>query len=89
MWVTGSAQFKMSDELRTNLVVEQALMDADDSDYTAIWANAIYTMPVGLEWGGELGMVMADDNSSGPAHAHGWGTADGDMVVRLQARYAF
>ncbi|WP_114417279.1 hypothetical protein [Marinospirillum perlucidum] len=88
MWVTGSAQFRATETVRANLVVEQAMMDADDSDYTALFVNAIYTTPVGLEWGAEVGTVSADASSGGPLLGSG-GNSDGDMTVRLQARYAF
>ncbi|WP_404414561.1 DcaP family trimeric outer membrane transporter [Marinospirillum sp.] len=87
MWVSAAAQFKATDSVRANLVVEQAMMDGDNEDYTAIWANAIYTTPVGMEWGAEVGTVSADGTNA-PALATG-GKADGDMTVRLQARYAF
>lgn len=87
-WLSVAGQFKVNDQVRTNLVVEQAMMDADDSDYTAIWVNAFYKMASGFEWGGELGTVSADAGSAGPALATG-GKADGDMTFRLQAKYAF
>ena len=87
-WVSVAGQFKVNDQVRTNLVVEQSMLDKDDTDYTAIWVNAFYKMPSGFEWGAELGTVSADAGSKGPALGTG-GNADGDMTFRLQAKYAF
>ncbi|MFK7160626.1 hypothetical protein V6U78_06205 [Marinospirillum sp. MEB164] len=83
-YVSVGAQYRINQQLRTNLLVEQALRDADDSDYTALWANAFYTMPSGWEWGGELRYMTADDNA-GKLN----GLGDSDMRISLQAKYAF
>ncbi|HKM14885.1 MAG TPA: hypothetical protein VJY63_03020 [Marinospirillum sp.] len=86
--VSVSGQFKISDQVRTNLVVEQYMDDGDDKDYTQVWANIIYRMPVGLEWGAEVHMVSGDDFAKAAA-PYGGAEVDGDMTFRLQARYAF
>jgi hypothetical protein len=93
--VSVAASMKLSDQLRANLVVEQTMMDADNSDYTSIWVNAFYKLPSGWEWGAEVQVVSADDfgvvnptfNAAGTVVTGG--QADSDMVVRLQAKYAF
>lgn len=86
-----SGQFKINDQIRTNLVVEQYMDEGNDADYTQVWVNAIYRMPVGLEWGAELHMVSADSGADvgKPQSAYGAAAKDKDMTVRLQARYAF
>lgn len=86
--VSVSGQVKITDKVRTNLVVEQYMADADDSDYTQAWVNAIYKMDVGLEWGAEVHMVSGDDLAKAAA-PYGGAAVDGDMTFRLQARYAF
>lgn len=86
--VSVSGQFKVTDKVRTNLVVEQYMDDADDKDYTQAWVNAIYKMDVGLEWGAELHSVFGDDSAKAAA-PYGGAAKDGDMTFRLQARYAF
>lgn len=90
--VSVAGQMKLSDQVHTNLVVEQFMADADDSDYTAVWVNAFYKMASGWEWGAELRVVSADDTyTHGPAPANKQinGLIDGDMRVSLQAKYAF
>ncbi|SFX20931.1 hypothetical protein [Marinospirillum alkaliphilum] len=82
--VSVAAQFKVSDQLRTNLVVQQQIMDADDSDATAVWVNAFLKTASGWEWGGEVRMVSADDLAVAVN-----GLGDSDMRVSLQAKYAF
>ncbi|GLR63395.1 DcaP family trimeric outer membrane transporter [Marinospirillum insulare] len=86
--VSLAGQFKINDQIRTNLVVEQYMDDGDDKDYTQFWVNAIYKMDAGLEWGAEVHMVSADDAAE-PAAPYGGAAADKDMTFRLQARYAF
>lgn len=83
-YASVAGQLKISDQLRTNLVVEQFMADADDSDYTAVWVNGFYKLQSGWEWGGEVRMVTADDNASAIN-----GLNDKDMRVSLQAKYAF
>lgn len=81
-----AGQYKFTDQIRANLVVEQYIADADDSDYTAIWVNAFYKMDAGWEWGAELRSVSADNTTikvGSPA------LADKDMSFTLQAKYAF
>ncbi|MBE0507465.1 MAG: hypothetical protein IBX50_12235 [Marinospirillum sp.] len=86
---SASAQMKMSDQLRTNLVVEQVMDDgAAGDDYMQLWVNAIHKTASGWEWGAEVHMVMGDGTVIAPT-AGGAGTKDGDMTFRLQAKYAF
>lgn len=87
--VSGAFQMKLSDDLRTNFVFEHFMDDGDDADYSQIWVNAIHTTASGWEWGGEFQMVIADDDAAVNSPAAGAAVVDGDMVVRLQARYAF
>lgn len=77
-----AGQMKLSDQLRTNLVIEQWVADAPNSDATALWVNAFYKMASGWEWGAELRTVSSD----APAIN---GLGDKDMRVSLQAKYAF
>lgn len=77
-----AGQMKLSDQLRTNLVIEQWMADANNSDATALWLNAFYKMASGWEWGAELRTVSSD----APAIN---GLGDKDMRVSLQAKYAF
>lgn len=84
--VSVAGQYKVSDAVRTNLIVEQYLDEVDDADFTSVWVNAFYTLPSGWEWGGEVQFV------SGDTFAPGAGTNalnDGDFAVRIQAKYAF
>jgi len=84
--VSVAGQFKFNDQVRTNLVVEQFVADADNADSTAIWVNAFYKMDAGWEWGAEVRSVSADNAAitmGSPA------LADKDMSVALQAKYAF
>ncbi|WP_027849261.1 hypothetical protein [Marinospirillum minutulum] len=91
--VSVSGQFKITDQVRTNLVVESYMDDGKDKDYTQVWVNAIYRMQSGLEWGAEVQMVSGDTATGGGAAvvspAAGAGVVDGDMAFRLQAKYAF
>lgn len=98
--VSLAGQFKINDQIRTNLVVEQYMDDGDNQDYTQFWVNAIYKMDAGLEWGAEVHMVSADTKDDkykvdgkhlvGKAAApYGGAAVDGDVTFRLQARYAF
>jgi len=92
MAVSAAAQVKLSDQVRTNLMFEQTMNDADNTDSTSIWINAFYKMPSGFEWGGEVQMVSADTGGSVNAYDNSMAVstmADGDMAVRLQAKYAF
>lgn len=87
-----SGQLKLSDKVRTNLVVEHVVDErkgAKDTDYTQAWLNAIYRMDVGLEWGAEIQMVSGDDFAKVIAPAYGSAREDKDVTVSLQARYAF
>ena len=86
--VSLSGQVKLTDSVRTNLVLEQYMGDTDNTDYTTVYVNAIYRMPVGLEWGAEVQAVSADAGGAVVA-PYGGASADGDIAVRLQARYAF
>lgn len=80
--VLVGAQYKFTDQVRANLVVEQFIGGADDVDHTAIWVNGFYKMDAGWEWGAELRSVSAD-----AAGVNGLG--DKDMRVSLLAKYAF
>lgn len=89
-----AGQYKITDQIRTNLVVEQFIADADDSDYTAIWVNAFYKMDSGWEWGAELRSVSADDGYFDTDLGYvvapsASGLGDKDMSFTLQAKYAF
>lgn len=77
-----AGQMKLSDQLRTNLVIEQWVDDKPNRDATALWVNAFYKMASGWEWGAELRTVSSD----APAIN---GLGDKDMRVSLQAKYAF
>lgn len=93
-----SGQYKITDQIRTNLVVEQyiderkgstaGVANKKDRDYTQAWINAIYKMDSGLEWGAEVHSVFGDDKAAASA-PYGGAKADKDMTIRLQARYAF
>ena len=74
-----AGQFKVNDQLRTNLVVEQSMVDVGD-DYTQLWVNAFYKLQSGWEWGAEV------STASG---ANGATVKEKDMRVNLQAKYAF
>lgn len=89
--VSLAGQVKVTDKIRTNLVVESYMDEkegATDSDYTQAWVNAIYKMDVGLEWGAEVHSVFGDDAAKAAA-PYGGASKDGDVTFRLQARYAF
>ncbi|MDR9467069.1 hypothetical protein, partial [Marinospirillum sp.] len=90
----------VSDQIRTNLVIENKMMDAENANSSQIWVNAFYTMPSGLEWGAELTMLSADTstvaNGAYPGNTetvtatNGYAVSDdGDMRFALQAKYAF
>lgn len=59
------AQYKFTDQIRTNLAVEQFVADAKDSDHTAVWVNAFYKMDSGWEWGAELRSVSTGKARTG------------------------
>jgi len=80
--VSVAGQFKISDQVRTNLVVEQFVGDVKNTDHTAIWVNGFYKMDAGWEWGAELRSVSADAGAVN-------GLSDKDMSFTLQAKYAF
>ncbi|MBE0508987.1 MAG: hypothetical protein IBX50_20095, partial [Marinospirillum sp.] len=84
-WLSVGGQFKVNDQVRTNLVVEQSMMDADDADYTAIWVNAFYKMASGLEWGAELGMVSGDVGADEQAAALAGGMTQDEINAYLPA----
>lgn len=101
-YFTVAAQYKFSDQIRANAVLEQSMMDRDNSDSTQVWLNAFYTTASGWEWGTELSLVAADDikvtnNALTGVNAvttanRGAGTGalhDGDIRLSLQAKYAF
>lgn len=75
-----AAGFKVSEQVRTNAVVEFISTDDKDSDSITLWVNGFYTLDSGLELGGELQYVSSDDFAK---------RTDKDMTVRLQAKYAF
>lgn len=84
--VSVAGQVKITDQIRTNLVIEQFVADANNSDSTAVWVNAFYKMEAGWEWGAELRSVSADNAAITMGLP---GLADKDMSVALQAKYAF
>lgn len=98
--VSASGQYRITDKVRTNLVIEQyidertgndsitGIANNKDRDYTQAWLNAIYRMDSGLEWGAELHMLTGDDRAKAAA-AYGAAKEDKDVTLRLQAKYAF
>lgn len=80
--VLVGAQYKITDQIRTNLVVEQFVGGADDTDRTGVWLNGFYKMDAGWEWGAELRSASTD---AGKVN----GLGDKDMSVSLLAKYAF
>lgn len=98
--VSASGQYRITDKVRTNLVIEQyidertgndsmGIANNKDRDYTQAWLNAIYRMDSGLEWGAELHMLTGDDRAKATAAAYGAAKEDKDVTLRLQAKYAF
>lgn len=83
--VSVAGQYKITNQIRTNLVVEQFVADQDKSDYTAVWVNAFYKMDSGFEWGAEVRSVSADTTAS----VGNLKLSDKDMSFNLQAKYAF
>lgn len=77
-----AAQYKFTDQIRANLVVEQFVGDTNNTDRTGVWVNGFYKMDAGWEWGAELRSVSAD---AGKVN----GLGDKDMSFTLQAKYAF
>lgn len=74
-----AGQFKVNDQLRTNLVVEQSMVDVGN-DYTQLWVNAFYKLQSGWEWGAEVSTASGADGAT---------VDEKDMRVSLQAKYAF
>lgn len=99
--VSASGQYRITDKVRTNLVIEQyidertgnhsitGIANNKDRDYTQAWLNAIYRMDSGLEWGAELHMLTGDDHAKAVSAAYGAAKEDKDVTLRLQAKYAF
>lgn len=82
--ISLAAGVKATEQLRFNLVGEQYIADAKKSDRTSIWLNGFYKLESGLEFGGEVQYVSADDNNAGLS-----GLGDKDVAVRIQAKYGF
>lgn len=82
--ISLAAGIKANEQLRFNLVGEQYIADNSKSDRTTIWLNGFYKLDSGLEFGGEIQYVDADDNAGAIS-----GLGDSDMALRIQAKYAF